>query len=277
MKEMVIAKYPPTVGLIPGYQTDVKQFLSYLGGAGITAASIADYFDSMREAGKAPATIARHRSAVKKYVREAVGAGITLAQLAEMDAFFKAIKPGTPDHSVTDEKILSKDEMRQALAIAGPKTAAVLQFLFQTAARVSETVAVRLVDCEVRRDHVAVHILHGKGDKQRTVFISVDLFEKIRSLYSGETWLFEGRGGKHLSRHAIYMMIKRIGARIGRGDVHPHSVRHSWASAAVAVLGLAKTSGYLGHADTSTTARYYLHGKASAAEITGFNNILQFA
>ncbi len=272
MKALTIkGQYPPVSSLCPGYRQDVSQFLRHLDGAPITGDGIADYFAGMVAAGKKPATIGRHRSAIKKYVRELMGKALTLGQLAEMDAFFKGIKPGTSDPSVTDGKILSKDELRHALKIAGPKTAVVLQFLFQTAARVSEAVNVRLSDCEVRRDHVAVDIVRGKGGKRRGVFITVELFEEIRSLYPGDAWLFGKAEGGHVTRHAVYMMVKRIGARIGRGDIHPHSVRHSWASAAVGVLGLAKTSGYLGHSDTATTAKFYLHGKASAAEITAFN------
>ena len=135
----------------------------------------------------------------------------------------------------------------------------------------SELCNTRLSDCQERKDAVIIRVI-GKGNKEGFFFMSIDLFQEIKQAYRGKTYLFECKG-KAMSRMTVYTLIKRAGSKIGRPDIHPHTLRHSWASLSIDVLGLAKVSGYLRHASQDTTDKYYLHGKAEMLEILAVNTL----
>lgn len=126
-------------------------------------------------------------------------------------------------------------------------------------------------DCQERKDGVIIKVI-GKGNKEGTFYMSIDLFQAIRQAYKGKTYLFETKD-KVISRMTAYTLIKRAGSKIGRPDISCHTLRHSWASLSIDVLGLAKVSGYLRHASQDTTAKYYLHGKAEMPEILAVNTL----
>lgn len=245
-------------GLCPGYKADMQRFMVFSGGS-FSAESVQAFFDDMNARGLKPATIQRHRSAIKKALLQNMGTGASLQQLAMVDQFFKRVKVPRPDVKKRKEDMLNPRELKRIVEKAGPKTELILRALYQTAARISELCNIRLDDCEVKGAGVVVRIAKGKGGKERFVFMRPDTFAGICAAYAGKTFLFEVNG-RAISQHTVYTLVKSAARKIGRPDGHPHSLRHSWASLNVEGLGLASTSCYLGHADTSTTARYYLHG-----------------
>ncbi len=253
-------------GLCPGYRADVKRFLNFSGGS-FTAAAVESFFDDMERRGLKAATIQRHRAAIKKALLESIGTGATLAELAKIDAFFKQIKIAKTDARKLKEDMMDARELRQIVKNAGPKTALILRALYQSACRISELVSMKLSDCDETAEGVKIRII-GKGRKERFVFMRKETFHAIREAYQGKVYLFE-REGKPLSKFTVYALVKRAGRKIGRADIHPHTLRHSWASINVETQGLSATSQYLGHADASTTARYYLHGMPSMSAVLG--------
>ena len=254
-----------TVGLCSGYQADIKQFMAFSGGS-FSAAAVKAYFEDMEARGLKASTMQRHRSALKKALLVNMGNGVTLAAVAQVDQFFKTLKIAKPEQAKQRDDMLSPGELKRLVMVAGPRTALIIRALYQTAARVSELAGIRIEDCRETPEGVKIRVI-GKGKKERSFFMRSDTFRAILDTYQGETYLFETSPGRHISRHTISTMIKRAVQKIGRGDSHPHTFRHSWASINIETSGLAAVAAYLGHSDTSTTARYYLHGKPSMSAV----------
>lgn len=254
----------PTRGLSPAYQKDISLFNRWADGRRITAELVQAYFNQARDRYQVT-TINRHKAAIKKAIVKALGAGATIAQLGQLDTFFKAIKGGTPDRKVLQEQILTADELQDLIHFSGEKTGLIIRALYVTACRVSELVNIKLDKCDIRPDAVLIQVT-GKGRKERTVYLDRGTFDAIREAYRGTDYLFEAKG-KPLHVVTVHTLIKRAGAKIGRPDIHAHTLRHTFATHRLKDLGISAVSEYLGHADPSTTARYYLHHKPTAKSV----------
>lgn len=254
----------PTRGLQKGYRDDVTLFNRWANSEQITAGLVQKYFDQVRQRYQV-ATVNRHKAAIKKAIIKALGAGATISQLGQLDTFFKAIKGGTPDRKVLQEQVLTPDELQDLLNYSGEKTSLIIRSLYITACRVSELVNIKLDNCDVRPDAVLIQVT-GKGRKERTVYLDRETFDRLRKTYQGTAYLFEANG-KALHTVTVHTLIKRAGRKIGRPDIHAHTLRHTFATHRLNDLGIAAVSEYLGHASPETTARYYLHHKPTVKSV----------
>lgn len=137
---------------------------------------------------------------------------------------------------------------------------ALVDFLFSTGCRVSECSDVMLDDIDWNKR--SVHIRHGKGDKERTVFFNaeaeVSLKEYLDSRKDNTNALFVGLKAPHnqLSSHAIELIIKKISMRTGV-EAYPHKLRHTFATFGLhSGMPLEKLQLLLGHESTQTTLIY---------------------
>ena len=137
---------------------------------------------------------------------------------------------------------------------------AVIDFLFSTGCRVSECADVRLSD--INWANRSVHIRHGKGDKERTVFFNAEseltMKEYIKSRTDNNDALFVSSKLPHqqLKSHAIENIVKKIGERAGV-KVYPHKLRHTFATAGLrGGMPLEKLQALMGHAAPETTLIY---------------------
>ena len=275
-----ISKLPISKKLNINYKLDVQQFNRYIQDKQVNLESlpdiISDYFRELEASGKRPATLARAKAAIKKAVElMAGGIDIDLNVKRRIEDHFRSIKTGKPDISVMENKILSKAELKELIAVSGVKTGLIIQALYQTACRVSELVNVQIKDCRISGAGVTIRIL-GKGKKEGLVYMTKDLFDNLKKAYKvnkNRPYLIGGH--RPLSRLTVHRLIKRAGVHIGRPDIHPHTLRHSWASLSIEGLGLSKTSAYLRHSNLTTTTRFYLHGKPEMADILSVNRINQ--
>lgn len=258
-------------GVLPAYHQDIRTFNRWSNGRPITAETVAEYFDHLRKLGRKAATIERHKAAIKAALKSSAQ-GLTYAAAAQLDAFFKTIKGGRRAEAITVDAILSRTELQALIKAAGPKTGLVIRALFETAARVSELVNIRLADCTRKAAGVEIRIT-GKGRKEGVLFMSCELFDAIQDTFKGRQFLFENSTtGRPITRQNVHILIKRASWSIDRPDIHAHTLRHTWASMAIHTLGLAKVSKQLRHSSPDITARYYLHGQASIAEVMQTNN-----
>lgn len=247
-----------TRGLNKNYAQDVKLFNRYLQESGQNfGEGIQAYFSDIKNTYR-PATIARKKQALKAAIKKQIGRGLTLGQTAQLNAFFDEIKTPRAQKQITTDQTAGEKDLKRMIEAAGPKTGLIIRALYSTAARVSELVNIKLSDCTVKKDGVSVRII-GKGQKERTVYLDVALFNEIKRTYQGNTYLFETAAGGPVNRITVYTLIKRAGARIGRPDIHPHTIRHSFATNRLPELGIDTIGAYLGHASIATTAAYYLH------------------
>ena len=103
----------------------------------------------------------------------------------------------------------------------------------------------------------------GKGGKQRRVPVGSHARRALEQWCAdsgGEPArpVFPGRGGAPISQRAVQIRIKQLAQRQGLfKHVHPHMLRHSFASHILESSGdLRGVQELLGHADISTTQIY---------------------
>lgn len=114
-------------------------------------------------------------------------------------------------------------------------------------------------------------VIHGKGNKTRTVPLGRKAIEAIESwlevrsqLLKGEpdadagAALFLGARGQRISPRVVQVQLNKMAARAGLPvHVHPHSLRHSFASHMLqSAQDLRAVQELLGHANISTTQIY---------------------
>ena len=160
--------------------------------------------------------------------------------------------------------ILDKPDHRTQQGI---RDRALLLFLYNTGARVSEALAVRYTD--VKLDRPRQVLLHGKGGKDRLCPLWRDTASALKRLINvqpGETngYFFRNGRGEPLTRDGVAYILekyvvfaKRDNPGLGRVKVTPHVLRHSCAVALLqAGVDVTVIRDYLGHASVATTSRY---------------------
>ncbi len=140
---------------------------------------------------------------------------------------------------------------------------AMMELIYSSGLRVSELVnlnpeALDLSDATVR--------ITGKGDKTRIVPVGRYADKALRAwikarhelLAEGEQALFINRSGKRLTQRGVQQRLRHWGIKQGiEGPVHPHMLRHSFASHLLESSGdLRAVQELLGHANLSTTQIY---------------------
>ena len=137
------------------------------------------------------------------------------------------------------------------------------ELMYSSGLRLAETVSLNLGDVDLKDALVRVT---GKGSKQRVVpvgtvaakWIASWLGERPALAAATETALFVSRRGTRLTARSVQARLARW-ARIQGLDrpVHPHMLRHSFASHMLESSGdLRAVQELLGHADISTTQVY---------------------
>lgn len=140
------------------------------------------------------------------------------------------------------------------------KERALLEFLVSSGCRLSEVVGLRVdeIDWHARRATVI-----GKGNKQREVYFSVRakyMLERYISTRPGGDALFASSRAPYLPMgpRSIQKTVAQLGKRLLTSrHVHPHLMRHTFASAALnGGMDLTVIQHLLGHADPKTTLIY---------------------
>lgn len=144
---------------------------------------------------------------------------------------------------------------------------ALLETLYGTGVRVGELASMDVGDCDFTE--ASVRVL-GKGGKERVVPLGRAVLDALSAYLPirGEMLakatggdvdaLFLARGGRRLSVRQVQNIVRRHGTLgAGRGDLHPHAMRHSCATHLLdAGADLRSIQELLGHSSLSTTQRY---------------------
>lgn len=175
-------------------------------------------------------------------------------------------------------KMLTQQETRALMAQpnlscpTGLRDRALLQLMHRCGLRISEACAIRLGDVNWGNGHIRVI---GKGDKERTVYADPGTIGLL------ERWLAErgrhsrarkhdaplfvnvrtGVRGRRVTTDAIEKMVRRRMLRVGISleKAHPHVLRHTFASDALAAgRNIEQLRKLLGHSSIRTT-EIYLH------------------
>lgn len=163
---------------------------------------------------------------------------------------------------------LSADQAVQLVTIEGDeppilRDRAILELFYSSGLRLAELTALDLNQLDLVNGTVTVT---GKGSKTRIVPIGSHAIQAVQSWLAARLQLpqvetqavFVNQRGKRISGRAIQYRLKYWAIRQGiSSDVHPHMLRHSFASHVLQSSGdLRAVQEMLGHANISTTQVY---------------------
>lgn len=138
---------------------------------------------------------------------------------------------------------------------------AMLELFYSSGLRLSELASLDVLALDSAQGEVRVL---GKGNKTRLVPVgrlALEALERwlpLRMLVAGDNpALFVGKQGRRLSARAIQLRVRAWGVQHIGQNLHPHMLRHSFASHMLESSGdLRAVQELLGHADISTTQIY---------------------
>jgi integrase/recombinase XerD len=164
--------------------------------------------------------------------------------------------------------VLSQQEVEQLIdAARTPYHRVLLMTLYATGARNAEAARLKFSDLDGQR--MVVHIRGGKGRKDRDVMLSPKLLEQLREHWRRlrprpRVWLFPGNrshsSDQPIDTKTVWNACKLAAQQAGiRKGVHPHTLRHSFATHLLeAGADLRTIQILLGHRDLEETT-IYLH------------------
>lgn len=261
---------------LASYEADLEDYFAFLIDAGVAAPErvrredIVAYEADLVARGYAATSVERHVSALKGFHKFLAREDIVASNPADTVALPKVPErlPDVLSINQVDE-LLSQPFRTGAL---GLRDKALLEVLYGCGLRVSELVGLDISDLLLNEGVVRVM---GKGSRERIVPIA-GMAERALGQY-----LSEGRGplslhatrscpavflnarGTRLSRQAVHTVVRKAGAVLGRTDLHPHTLRHSFATHMLeGGADLRTIQEILGHSDISTT-QIYVHVSCS--------------
>ena len=244
------------------YLSDLRQLEAFLDerGIGLDAATRDDLraFLASRFGGNTAATLARKQCALRAFYAFRARMGHIADSPARRLAF--------PRRRVSLPNVVSVDDCFAILDAPSKRTAAglrdrcALELLYDAGLRVSELAGLDLAD--IGPDVLRVS---GKGGKERAVPIvtkaraAIDAYLVRRhELRPGSEALLVNRRGGRLTTRSIARHLAKYALIAGaRRHVHPHALRHSFATHLLDMgADLRGIQELLGHSSLSTTQRY---------------------
>jgi len=254
-------------------EADVRRWVAAAARAGLAPSSIArrlsawrGFLDFLAVRGDVPSNPVRGVRAPRRPKR--------LPKALPPDLALRFVQPVDEADAPADEAFArSRDQ-----AFARSRDQAIVELLYSSGLRLSELTGLdtRYIEAGayrsagwLTRDEAEVQVL-GKGGKRRAVPVggpalaALDAWLALREAFVAVTpgadphALFLSQRGARLSGRAVQRLVKRLGAERGvPSDVHPHVLRHSFASHLLQSSGdLRAVQELLGHASIATTQVY---------------------
>jgi len=205
-----------------------------------------------------PKSIQRHLSSAKGFFRFLKKNNLISSSPFELVT--------APKSSNTLPDVLSPEDVEQLLNFKPSNTIeirdmAIVELMYSSGLRVSETVNINISDFEENMSFLRVI---GKGSKTRLVPMgrfainAINNWLNEREKISNNTnALFLNSKGSRLSVRSIQLRLKKMAIKQGLPPVHPHMLRHSFATHMLESSGDLRTiQELLGHSSLSTTQIY---------------------
>ncbi len=265
---------------VRNYTTDLLDFFQFLRGKGTGSLKevdrhvLRDYLSYLMEQGKVKASIARKLSAIRSFYRYLLREG--------MVATNPVANTASPKLDRRLPSFLTLKEIEQLLNAPdlstpqGQRDRALIELLYASGLRVSELVNLNLEQINLVSREIRVW---GKGAKERVVLMGKPAAAALNTYLNqgrprlsgkrGGNALFLNRyGGRLLERRVQKMLEKYAGlAGIDR-RVHPHMLRHTFATHLLdGGADLRVVQELLGHANLSSTQIYTHVTKSQARKV----------
>ena len=157
--------------------------------------------------------------------------------------------------------ILSQDQVHAVLgALTNPQHRVIAMTLYAAGLRVSEAVSLRITDIDSQR--MLLHVIQGKGRKDRLVTLSPLLLHHLRChyrCYRPRYWLFPSSTypDRHVTREAVARALTAVRHVVAGKPVSPHTLRHCFATHLLeSGTDLRTVQALLGHSSISSTVIY---------------------
>lgn len=226
-------------------------------------AAVTEHVRFLSRSGLALATVARHVATIRVFARFLESTGQTKVNCAEWLT--------QPAASNALPGVLNREQIARLLAAPRAdhelhlRDVALLELLYAAGLRATELAE---LDClRLHRDLAVARVL-GKGNRERIVPVGVpaltaagryleDLRPRLVRAEHPTDRLLLSRTGRPLTRVAVWQIVGRHARAAGLTDVHPHTLRHSFATHLLAGgADLRVVQELLGHANIGTTQIY---------------------
>jgi integrase/recombinase XerC len=278
---------------IRSYESDLGQFLAFLTPPGtpmpapqdITHIMIREFVAHLHDLRLEKSSIARKLAAIRSFFKYAVREGLVARSPARMvatpklpkripavlsaedlNAFLDGITAGTPSGGSERRRGAAAESDVSRLMVRRDR--AILELLYASGLRVSELTGLNLVDMDRKERMLRVR---GKGNKERIVPYGGKAEKSLEAYQGVRDEILRKAGGRgdrqavflnHLGTRLTSRSVARIVKKYARlanvnWDLHPHSLRHAFATHLLADgADLRAIQELLGHSSLSTTQRY---------------------
>lgn len=257
---------------VESYSADLRDYFAFLVERGVASAEavrredIVAYERDLLARGYAASSVERHVSALKGFHRFLVREDICRMNPAAT-VLLPKIPERLPDALSVEQvdAVLGQDFRPGPL---GQRDRAMLEVLYGCGLRASELVGLDMGNLFMTEGVMRVM---GKGSRERIVpiagmaecalrtYIEEGRVELSRRARMPEAAVFLNARGGRLSRQTVHAVVADAGTAIGRLDLHPHTLRHSFATHMLeGGADLRAIQEMLGHSDISTT-QVYVH------------------
>ena len=246
------------------YQRDLKKLCLFL-----ESLKIKDYTDVSMDICSAwigdlfsqnnnPRSIQRHLSSAKGFFRF-----LKKNNLIDVSPFELVTAPKSASNL---PEVLTPEDVEQLLnfkpsSLIEIRDLAIVEMMYSSGLRVSETVNINVTDFEEGMSFLRVL---GKGSKTRLVPIGRFAISAINNwlserdkIVSNTDALFLNSKGTRLTVRSVQLRLKKMALKQGLPPIHPHMLRHSFATHMLESSGDLRTiQELLGHSSLSTTQIY---------------------
>lgn len=249
---------------LSNYRRDLEKFSEYSSNINITdaeqahSAHVRQWVAMMFRNGASGRTLQRALSALRSFYKYRNRKGSNHNPALGIQA---------PKSEKKLPKALDTDSVGQLLNIEADdflslRDKAILELFYSSGLRLSELVSLNISDIDFSD---ALLTVTGKGNKTRSLPIGRFAIEALQNWLkerahttAKDDAVFVSNKGKRLGQRAIQLRLKKHSAEQGMGqNVHPHMLRHSFASHILESSGdLRAVQELLGHANISTTQVY---------------------
>jgi integrase/recombinase XerD len=253
---------------IESYARDLNGFLAFLKAQAIDdfeqvdLGVVSHWLRSLTERGLSPKSSARHLSALRGLMRFLVREDELEADPTELAARARIGRRLPRPLSV--EQVLRLIETPDPQRARGLRDRAMLSLMYASGLRVSELLGLKLRDVDLARGVLAAY---GKGGKRRLVPVGEVALQHLEAhlaaqpparRLAAEGWVFHRPSGKPWTRQMVWKLVSTHARSAGiPGRVHPHRLRHSFATHLLAGgADLRSVQTLLGHSDIVTTEIY---------------------
>ncbi|WP_245361075.1 tyrosine-type recombinase/integrase [Kribbella aluminosa] len=219
------------------YRAGVEQYGEYCRANGLPEVidrnQVRAWLAHLMDSGFAPATADIRLTAVKQYA-----AWLVTEDELDSDPIVQLKAPKIGEKVV---RPLSADEIKALLATCRGKDLmprrdeAIIRLLLNSGLRASELCGLRVPDVKVA---TGTALVQGKGDRERVVEFNaqtaraLDRWLRVRRTHpkAGTSALWLGGMGRSFGYGGLHQMLTARGLQAGIEGLHPHLLRHTWAS-----------------------------------------------